>query len=99
MNSETVINTITNLVGLAAVIFGFSKETTTTIVDALPSVVGGIMALCSTIAFLYHKRQARTAVFKEMASAITAHSSDVHAADAMLHTDKLKAAAQSVGLL
>ena len=99
MNSETIINTLTNLVGLAAVIFGLSKETTTTIVDALPSIVGGIMALCSTIAFLYHKRQARTAVFKEMASAITAHSGDVHAADAMLHTDKLKAAAQSVGLL
>lgn len=99
MNSETIINTLTNIVGLAAVIFGLSKETTTTIVDALPSIVGGIMALCSTIAFLHHKRQSRTTVFKEMASAITAHSSDVHTADATLNTDKLKAAAQSVGLL
>lgn len=99
MNSETIINTLTNLVGLAAVIFGLSKETTTTIVDALPSIVGGIMALCSTIAFLYHKRQARTTVFKEMASAITVHANDVHDSEAILHTDKIKAAAQSVGLL
>ena len=99
MNSETIINTLTSLVGLAAVIFGMSKDTTETINASIPSIVGGLMAICSTVAFLYHKRQARTAVFKEMSTAITAHANDPHILEGSLHTDKIKAAAQSVGLL
>ena len=99
MNSETIINTLTSLVGLAAVVFGLSKDTTETINAAIPSIVGGVMAICSTIAFLHHKRQSRIAVFKEMSSAITSHTNDPHIMDCVLHTDKIKAAAQTVGLL
>ena len=99
MNSETIINTLTSLVGLAAVIFGLSKDTADTINAAIPSIVGGVMAICSTIAFLHHKRQARIAVFKEMSSAITAHANEPHIMDGVLHVDKIKAAAQSSGLL
>lgn len=97
MNSETIVTMITNLVGVAGVIFGFSKETTTTINQSIPSIVGGIMALTSTIAYIYHKRQTRTAVFNKMVDQI--NSVQENAASTLVHTNAVESAARSVGMI
>ena len=97
MNAETIVTMITNLVGVAGVIFGFSKETTATINQAIPSIVGGIMALTSTIAYIYHKRQTRTAVFNKMADQIGKEQANT--ASTLVHTNAIEAAARSVGMI
>lgn len=97
MNAETIVTMITNLVGVAGVIFGFSKETTATINQAIPSIVGGIMALASTIAYIYHKRQTRTAVFNKMVDQIGKEPANT--ASTLVHTNAIEAAARSVGMI
>ena len=97
MNSETIVTLLTNLVGLAGVIFGISEDTASTITQAIPSIVGSFMAISSTIAYIYHKRQTRTAVFNKMVEQINKNGEAT--ASTLVQTNAVEAAARAVGML
>lgn len=95
MNIETITTCITSLVGLAALIFGISKDDVATINAAVPSIVGGVTSLVSVIALLRHKRLARTTVF----NAMVASSKPNGEVSAMSAGETVKNAAKATGLI
>ena len=82
INAETIVALLTNLVGLATMCFGMSKETAETLDKAIPTIVGGAMTLAATISYMWAKHKARVAVFTEMSTHTPVVDGDVSASAA-----------------
>ena len=67
MTQDKIITAVTALIGLAAMVFGMSKETTSILVAAVPQVVGGAMAIASIVTYLVNRSKQRTEVFQALA--------------------------------
>ena len=59
INTETIITLITSILGVAVMCFGLSAETADVIKNAVPTIVGGVMALVSTITYIVQKSKNR----------------------------------------
>lgn len=69
ITSEGVVTLVTNLVGIATMVFGMSRDTADVITKAAPTIVGGIMSAATVVTYLINKRKERTAVFAAVVSA------------------------------
>ena len=69
ITSEGVVTLVTNLVGIATMVFGMSRDTADVITKAAPTIVGGIMSAATVVTYLINKRKERTAVFNAVVSA------------------------------
>ena len=63
MSEDRIVAGITALIGLAAMAFGMSQDTVSTLQQAVPQVVGGAMAIASVVTYLVNRRKAKEAVF------------------------------------
>jgi len=59
VNAETIVTLITSLLGVATMCFGMSADTAEVIKGAVPTVVGGVMTLVSTITYIVQKSKNR----------------------------------------
>lgn len=66
MTEDRIISGVTTLIGLAAMFFGISQETVSVLQSAVPTVVGGIMAIVSVVSYLTNRRLAKSLVYKSI---------------------------------
>ena len=66
MTEDRIISGVTALIGLAAMFFGISQETVSVLQAAVPTVVGGIMAIASVVSYLTNRRLAKSLVYKSI---------------------------------
>lgn len=60
---EGAITLVTNVIGIATMVFGMSQDTADVIMKAAPTIVGGVMSLVTVVTYLINKRKEKIEVF------------------------------------
>lgn len=99
INTETIVTLITSILGVATMCFGLSADTAEVIKGAVPTVVGGIMTLISTITYIVQKSKNRVEAAHLMVYGQRADTFDGKVVAQGVEKDAIEAIVRKAGLV
>ena len=97
ITSEGITTLVSNVLGIAVMLFGMTQETADVISKATPTIVGGLMSIVTVVTYLINKRKSRSEVFNAIVSAkIAPADSCINAQSA---EDGILKAAKNLGMV
>lgn len=63
ITSEGITTLVSNVLGIAVMLFGMTQDTADVISKATPTIVGGLMSIATVVTYLINKRKSRSEVF------------------------------------
>ena len=99
VNTETIVTLITSILGVATMFFGLSVETAEVIKSAVPTIVGGVVALVSTVVYIVRKSKNRVEAAQLMVYGQRDDVLDGKVTASGVAADKIEAIVKKAGLI